>query len=64
MTEKILLQRQVTPKEVTLPNGQTFYARYERTSHEIYRETLQLQKIEQLGQDHNELEKIKEVEVY
>ena len=32
MREKILLQRQVVPKKVTLPNGQTFYAKYERTS--------------------------------
>ena len=31
MREKILLQRQVVPKKVTLPNGQTFYAMYERT---------------------------------
>ena len=32
MKEKILLQQRVTPKTVTSPNGQTFYARYERTS--------------------------------
>ena len=32
MKEKILLQQRVTPKTVTSPNGQTFYARYGRTS--------------------------------
>ena len=32
MREKILLWQQVIPKKVTLPNGQTFYVRYERTS--------------------------------
>ena len=32
MREKILLQRRVVSKKVTLPNGQTFHARYERTS--------------------------------
>ena len=31
MREKILLQRRVVPKKVTLPNGQT-YVKYERTS--------------------------------
>ena len=32
MREKIQLRWRVTPKKVTLPNGQTFYGRYERTS--------------------------------
>ena len=32
MREKILLQRRVVPKKVTLPNGQTFYVKYERMS--------------------------------
>ena len=32
MREKILLQRRVVPKKVTLLNGQTFYVKYERTS--------------------------------
>ena len=32
MREKILLRQRVIPKKVTLPNGQTFYVRYERTS--------------------------------
>ena len=30
--DKILLQRSVNPKKVDLPDGQTFYARYERVS--------------------------------
>ena len=32
MREKILLRRRVVPKKVTLPIGQTFYAKYEKTS--------------------------------
>ena len=32
MREKILLQRRVFPKKDTLPNGQNFYVKYERTS--------------------------------
>ena len=32
MREKILLQRRVFLKKDTLPNGQTFYVKYERTS--------------------------------
>ena len=32
MREKILLQRRVFPKKDTLPNGKTFYVKYERTS--------------------------------
>ena len=29
---KVLLRRKVTPKRVTLPNGRSFIARYERVS--------------------------------
>ena len=32
MKEKIPLRRRVVSKKVTLPNGKTFHARYERTS--------------------------------
>ena len=32
MREKILPQRRVIPKRVTLPNGQTFFARYVKTT--------------------------------
>ena len=32
MREKIILRRRTSPKQVTLPNGITFTARYERIS--------------------------------
>ena len=32
MREKILLRKRTSPKQVTLPNGTTFVARYERIS--------------------------------
>ena len=32
MREKVVLRRRTTPKVVTLPNGTTFTARYERIS--------------------------------
>ena len=30
--DNILLRRRAVPKKVTLPNGRTFYAKYERVS--------------------------------
>ena len=32
MRETMILGRRTTPRQITLPNGETFVARYERTS--------------------------------
>ena len=64
MREKILLQRRVFPKKDTLPNGQTFYVKYERTSRRNLPSNVTIRKIEQMDQGSNRLEKLNKVEVY
>ena len=54
MREKILLRRLVAPKRVTLPNGQSFVARYERVSRKNLRRNITAKKYRKLDQDHEE----------
>ena len=63
MTEKILLQQRVFPKKVTLPNGQTFYVKYERTSRQNLLTNVTIRKNRTMDQDSNGLEKRNKVEV-
>ena len=63
MREKILLQRRVVPKKVTLPNGQT-YVKYERTSRQNLLTNVTIRKNRTMDQDSNGLEKRNKVEVY
>ena len=39
MKKAIILRRRATARQITLPNGETFAATYERTIEEIYPET-------------------------
>ena len=63
MREKILLQRRVVPKKVTLLNGQTFYVKYERTSRRNLLTNVTIRKNRTMDQDSNGLEKRNKVEV-
>ena len=63
MREKILLQRRVVPKIVTVPNGQTFYVKYERTSRQNLLTNVTIRKNRTMDQDSNGLEKRNKVEV-
>ena len=49
MREKILLRRLVAPKRVTLPNGQSFVARYERVSRKNLRRNITAKKVQKIG---------------
>ena len=49
MREKILLQRQVIHKKVTLPNGRIFYAKYERTSRQNLPRNVTIRKNRTIG---------------
>ena len=62
MREKRLLRRRVIPKKFTLPNGQTFYARYERTSRRNLLRNVTITKIEESDQDSNGLQKRNKVD--
>ena len=64
MREKILLQRRVVPKKVTLLNGKTFYVKYERTSRQNLLTNVTIRKNRTMDQDSNGLEKRNKVEVY
>ena len=62
MREKRQLRRRVIPKKVTLPNGQTFYVRYERTSRRNLLRNVTITKIEESDQDSNGLQKRNKVD--
>ena len=49
MKEKILLQQRVTPKTVTSPNGQIYYARCERTSRQNLPRNVTITKNRRIG---------------
>ena len=49
MREKILLQQQVVPKKVTLPNGQTFYAKYRGKSRQNLPRNVTIRKNRTIG---------------
>ena len=49
MREKKLLWQRVILKKVTLPNGQTFYARYKRTSRRNLPRNVTIRKNRRIG---------------
>ena len=49
MREKILLQQRVAPKRVTLPNGESFVARYEKVSRKNLPRNITVKKVRKIG---------------
>ena len=49
MKEKIVLKKRSTPKIVTLPNGTTFTARYERISRKQLPSNIRVKKVQTVG---------------
>ena len=49
MKEKIVLKKRSTPKVVTLPNGTTFTARYERISRKQLPSNIRVEKVQTVG---------------
>ena len=49
MREKILLRRRVAPKWVTLPNRQSFVARYKRVSRKNLPRNITVKKVRKIG---------------
>ena len=48
--DKILLRRKVTPKRITLPDGRSFVARYERVSRKNLPRNVNINKARAIGQ--------------
>ena len=59
MRETIILRRRTTLRQITLPSGKTFAARYERTSRRNLPRNVTVRRTRQIGQENNKKRRTK-----